>query len=416
MDNLKSRLSDLLTLYLTMLSLFEAIVLEQLVTRVAQVSGGAFFEGWTVGLLIQALIVLLSIFHMWVGFMTITAPIRRVIRGSDFLVPFILGGVQLIAIQLIGLKIEPSFLIIFVLGLSAGFIAVCMNLQAARTDKISELVAKLFPLRTYGVLTGMIAGTGIIGAASLSFSQTMGQIFAGMLLIMLALLVGGSLKWWSTFVSMNRIKDVHSNSPLKDRVTGLLPVYLTLVSLIEAVVLEQLITRAAVVSGGPFLDGWTLDLGLQMATVFASIVTMWVAFLTDLIPVRRVMRSSDLVNVIGIGLFQLIAVQLIDLEVQASFLMTVGLGSIGGVVTRFKNQKAAMSDAVARGLVRLYPHRQMLVLIGLMTPVGVIGALCVPIFSWAGQTTTFILFALFLTIDVMLMRWWNKVVKMHRLQ
>ena len=416
MANLKSRLSNLLTLYLTMLSLFEAIVLEQLVSRVALVTGGAFFEGWTIGLLIQALIVLFTVLHMWVGFMTITAPIRRVIRGSDFQIPFLLGGAQLIAIQLMELKIGPTFLVILAFGFMVGLFAVRINIEAARADKVSRTVGKLFQLRGYTVMTGIAVVAAIIAAVSLSFSVTVGHVFAAIILASQVVMVVGSLRWWNQLVSMHRISDVTSNSPLKQRVTGLLSVYLTLVSMIEAVVLEQLITRAALVSGGQFLDGWTLSLGLQTVILLASVITLWVAFLTDLIPIRRVMFSSDFVNVIGLGLFQLVAVQLIDVEVQATFLMVIGLGGVGAVVTRHQNQKAALTDITARGLVRIYPHRQMMVLLGLMVPVGILGALDVSFFASGGQTANLILLAIFLTIDVMLMRWWNKVVKMRRLQ
>ncbi len=416
MTDLKSRLSDLLTLYLTMLSLFEAIVLEQLVTRSAVVSGGAFFEGWTVALLIQTLIVLASIFYMWVGFMTMTAPVRRVIRGSDFLMPFLLGSVQLISIQVMELDMEPAFLLIFLVGFMGAYLAVRINLEAARTDKVSALVARLFPLRNFNLITAAAAAATIFGAISLSFSQAMGIIFSSVVLGLIVLLVAATLKWWTRFVTMNKISDPASKSPLKQRVTGLLSLYLTLVSLIEAVVLEQLITRVAAVSGGRFLDGWTLDLGLQAAVTFASIITMWVAFLTDLIPIRRVLFASDMVNVIGIGLFQLIAIQLIDLEVQATFLMVVGMGGISGAVTRHKNHKAALTDATARGIVRLYPHWEMMAMLGLMFPVGALGALGVWFFSAGGQSATFGLLVLLLAMDVMLMRWWTKVVNMHRLQ
>jgi hypothetical protein len=58
----------------------------------------------------------------------------------------------------------------------------------------------------------------------------------------------------------------------------------------------------------------------------------------------------------------------------------------------------------------------MMVLLGLLAPVGIFGALSVWFFSSGGQGSTFSLLVILLTIDVMLMRWWNKTVKMRRLQ
>ena len=234
-----------------------------------------------------------------------------------------------------------------------------------------------------------------------------------------ALLSGYSivlLIYWNRLITVQRISDSNSISPLHERLSEMISFHLTLLSMIEAIVLAMLIIQLGEVSGGRYFEGWTLALGLQFVVMAGSILTIWVVFMTDLLPVRRVINSIDLIGLIALGILQMVGVQSLTLSQNDVLFFIIALFGIGGALIRSANYRAALSDRVARGIVKLYPQRIVLILLGSLTPFGLLGAFMTSSFPMLGYLAICIIILILLSLVITLLLWWDKIISMRRIR
>ncbi len=183
-------------------------------------------------------------------------------------------------------------------------------------------------------------------------------------------------------------------------------VYLTLISMIQAIVLESLASRFFEVFEAGEL---TIGRSLQFAFLFQVVIYIWVAYTVITSSARWLLTGQDLVSPFLIGALQFTAIAFSGLPGSRVFLVVAGAGFVGAVLISLDNRRKAALEVENARFVRSYPWLLVQVLLG-----GV-GAVC-----WlaaasprAVEVTLFVLAlivgnALLAWVTIAHIRWWSR--------
>lgn len=190
--------------------------------------------------------------------------------------------------------------------------------------------------------------------------------------------------------------------------------YVTLVSVVQAIALESLVSR--VVEVGPAsLHGWdSVLLWLEVAFLGQTILYAWISYTLLVILTQWLFRVFDFGAAFAIGVFQLVAIQGIGADPPRLFFIMATVGFLSGAWISHSNIGAAAAQEENRATLSALPRDTITALLGSIGVLGAIGALVMGtgrIRPALAATILLIANALLLVAQGLWFRWWEKVVR-----
>jgi hypothetical protein len=117
--------------------------------------------------------------------------------------------------------------------------------------------------------------------------------------------------------------------PIRERALGSFSsIYMTMVSLIEAIALELLVGRVLAVTEVSDLGVPTIVAWLEIAFMFEVILGIWIAYAIMSMATRWVMTLYDSAIVFALGMWQFLAISWIDQVPSHYWLWWTGIGGV----------------------------------------------------------------------------------------
>lgn len=166
-----------------------------------------------------------------------------------------------------------------------------------------------------------------------------------------------------------------SESP-RDRALAQFPaMYVTLVSVVQAIALEVLVSRVYEVGLEPTLTAYSAMVWLEVALLGQTIFYVWVSYTLLVTLAQWVFRFFDFAAAFAVGVFQFAAIKWIGTESPRNFLVMVAIGFVAGAWISLSNTGAAARRPENAEVMRGFPHRNLAILLGLVGVLGLIGVL-----------------------------------------
>lgn len=199
--------------------------------------------------------------------------------------------------------------------------------------------------------------------------------------------------------------------PREKALTQFPAMYITLVSVVQAIALEALASRALDLAPG-------LDLGISGSVVWLQILLLaqtvfyvWVSYTLLVTLAQWIFRVFDFGAAFAVGAIQFVAIDLVGKSLEG-FLVTVAMGFLVGGFVSHSNIGAAASTPENRSVLRSLPRTRLTVL---LLSVGVLGALGIAAVRMdAGLGLVALVLgsanAVLLVAQLQWFRWWKEVL------
>lgn len=197
------------TVVLTAASMIAAIMLENLIGRMGELSDASVLWGSSGAVLTQSALILVAIGNWWVFFATVTSIGRWLLTPLDLLAPIAVGALALLAIENISLQVQTEFLAVLTIVWLGGVVLdriVVAGMQSH--DSASMVLFDHYPSRwVERLFYAAASATGL--ACLLSFAAEPIPLLTNALILVAALLDAGivflQLGWWNRAVQGARI-------------------------------------------------------------------------------------------------------------------------------------------------------------------------------------------------------------------
>lgn len=201
-------------------------------------------------------------------------------------------------------------------------------------------------------------------------------------------------------------------SPREKALTQFPAMYITLVSVVQAIALEALAARAIAVAPGFDLQGTAALVWLEILLFGQTVFYVWISYTLLVTLAQWVLRVFDFAAAFAVGVMQFVAIEFIGMDSVVGFLVVVGLGFVMGGWISHSNIGAAARSAGNEDVIGILPRGRLtflLVAVGLLAGMGVLmsrlGAGAWPI--------AFILFgcnAILLIAQLQWFAWWRRAL------
>ncbi|HSM36456.1 MAG TPA: hypothetical protein VK837_08685 [Longimicrobiales bacterium] len=204
---------------------------------------------------------------------------------------------------------------------------------------------------------------------------------------------------------------MHEPTPREKALTQFPAVYLTLVSVVQAIALEVLVARVVAVRPAFALSADAVIVWLEVVLLVLTIFYGWVSYTLLVTLAQWVLRAFDFAAAFSVGLMQFVAIGFIGPGSFTAFCSMVAVGFGFGAFVSHSNTGVAARRPENLTVMRSMPRRRLTFLLGLVGLSGVAGALA------AGTSRALVVAALAACnlILVAALRewfaWWNRVVR-----
>lgn len=166
-----------------------------------------------------------------------------------------------------------------------------------------------------------------------------------------------------------------SESPRERALAQFPAMYVTLVSVVQAIALEVLVSRVYAVGLEPSLTAHSAMVWLEVTLLGQTIFYVWVSYTLLVTLAQWVFRFFDFAAAFAVGVFQFAAIRWIGTESPRNFLVMVAVGFLAGAWISLSNTGAAARRPENAEVMEGFPHRNLVVLLGLVGALGLIGVL-----------------------------------------
>ena len=154
-------------MYITLVSVVQAIALESLAARAIEVVPGLAPSGDAFVVWMQILLLGQTVFYVWISYTLLVTLTQWIFRIFDFGAAFGVGVLQFVAIALVGRESPAGFLLLVTLGFVAGACISHSNTgAAARSPENRDVIDALPRWR----ITLLLSGVALLGSAALGLS------------------------------------------------------------------------------------------------------------------------------------------------------------------------------------------------------------------------------------------------------
>jgi hypothetical protein len=191
-------------------------------------------------------------------------------------------------------------------------------------------------------------------------------------------------------------------------------VYVTLVSVVQAITLEVLVSRFGELGLGLSLTWESAIVWLEIALLGQTIFYVWVSYTLLVILAQWVLRVFDFAAAFGVGLLQLVSVGWIGIDTTRQLFFVIAIGFFAGAWISHSNTGAAAARPENAEVMATLPTRRISVLLA------VVGALGTAGFSIGGRSVgaLVVVFGILVLCNGVLLaaqlqwfRWWNQVTR-----
>jgi hypothetical protein len=191
--------------------------------------------------------------------------------------------------------------------------------------------------------------------------------------------------------------------------------YVTLVSVVQAIALEVLVSRLYAVGLEPSLAGDSVMVWLEVALLGQTIFYVWVSYTLLVTVAQWVLRFFDFAAAFAVGIFQFAAIGWIGPDTPRNFLIMIVIGFLTGSWISRSNTGAAARRPENAEVMTGFPHRLVAGLLGVVGLLGLAGVI-----AGAGEPGRYPLaIALLAACNAVLFlalltwfNWWQRVVRL----
>lgn len=183
-------------MYITLVSVVQAIALEALATRAIEIAPGFDLEPTAVVVWLEILLLGQTVFYVWISYTLLVTLAQWVFRVFDFGAAFAVGVLQFVAIAFIGSDAVHTFLVIVGLGFAVGAWVSHSNIGAAARSADNQDVIRELPRMTLTLLLMSVGVLGVLGLVALRLGAGYWSI-AIILLGCNAVLLVAQLQWFA---------------------------------------------------------------------------------------------------------------------------------------------------------------------------------------------------------------------------
>ena len=193
--------------------------------------------------------------------------------------------------------------------------------------------------------------------------------------------------------------------------------YVTLVSVVQAIALEALVSRVSEV--GPLsMAGWDVALlWLEIGLLGQTIFYVWVSYTLLVTLAQWVFRIFDFGSAFAVGVFQLVAIGWVGPQTIKPFFLMVSVGFFSGAWISLSNTGAAAGREENRKTMELLPRRAIVVLLTLVGMLGLVGLVVGDVHRYGPVPASILLVianGLLLLAQLKWFRWWERVMRPER--
>lgn len=170
-------------------------------------------------------------------------------------------------------------------------------------------------------------------------------------------------------------------SPREKALTQFPAMYITLVSVVQAIALEVLISRWTEIRPTLTPEWSAAVIWLEILLLGQTVFYVWVSYTLLVTLAQWVFRVVDFGSAFGVGVIELVAIGWIGEGSTGAFLVVVGVGFVGGAIITHSNTGAAAGRAENVPVMALLPRGRVISLLG---TVGVLGFLGAALHGWGG--------------------------------
>ncbi len=189
--------------------------------------------------------------------------------------------------------------------------------------------------------------------------------------------------------------------------------YVTLVSVIQAIALETLVSRVGELGLSPSLSWESALVWLEVGLLGQTVFYVWISYTLLVTIAQWVFRFSDFAAVFAVGVFQFTAISWIGADSIEPFMMIAAVGFLAGAWITWSNTGAAQTRPENARIMQALPRRLVVTLLAM---VGLLGLLVgVPGQSGSMGTIRYVLIliaanAIFFFALLCWFYWWRRVV------
>ncbi len=189
--------------------------------------------------------------------------------------------------------------------------------------------------------------------------------------------------------------------------------YVTLVSVVQAIALEAGVARALAVDPGFGLQWNTALVWLEILLIGQTIVYVWVSYTLLVTLAQWIFRVFDFGAAFTVGVMQFVAITFIGRDSVHAFLVMVALGFVAGAWVSHSNTGAAARTADNEDVMRVLPRVRLTLLLALVGILGVVGVI-VSLVGAGASPIVFILLGcnvVLLVAQLQWFKWWKRVLE-----
>jgi hypothetical protein len=205
-------------------------------------------------------------------------------------------------------------------------------------------------------------------------------------------------------------------SPREKALTQFPAMYITLVSVVQAIALEALAARAIAVAPGFNLHGGTALVWLQVLLLGQTVFYVWISYTLLVTLAQWVFRVFDFGAAFAVGVMQFVAIEFIGRDSVQGFLVVVGLGFVVGAWVSHSNTGAAAKSEDNQHVIRILPRGRLTLLLVAVGVLGVVGVIVsrLGVGAWPIALVLAACNALLLVAQFQWFVWWKKVLTPDR--
>ena len=151
--------------------------------------------------------------------------------------------------------------------------------------------------------------------------------------------------------------------------------YVTLVSVVQAIALEVLVSRLYAVGLEPSLARDSVMVWLEVALLGQTIFYVWVSYTLLVTVAQWVLRFFDFAAAFAVGIFQFVAIGWIGPDTPRNFLIMIVIGFLAGSWISRSNTGAAARRPENAEVMTGFPHTLVAGLLGVVGLLGLVGVI-----------------------------------------
>jgi hypothetical protein len=190
--------------------------------------------------------------------------------------------------------------------------------------------------------------------------------------------------------------------------------YVTLLSVVQAIALEVLVSRVGELGLGLSLTWESAIVWLEIALLGQTIFYVWVSYTLLVTLAQWVLRVFDFAAAFAVGVLEFVSIGWIGTDTTRQFLLIIAIAAFAGAWISYSNTGAAAARPENREVMEVLPSTRISILLGAVGVLGVAG-LVLLVGGIGGLPVLFTVLALcngvLIGAQVQWFRWWNQVAR-----